>query len=180
MLNDPFSVSFLCIWKYNSFYFIQNNMPGTFKWLITFSASHIILKWYPVLWVAPKFQYNIQIFMWTVRVSRLTAFYEYVFRERSLDFVICLYMPSFDIDVLSQCLMSSLNISTGSFNVASTIGSIKRHVIGGFVRKTEGVLTANISLATLCTNWKVCKRCWTENIHIDRGAPNIWKIEIKR
>ena len=69
--------------------------------------------------------------------------------------MICIYMPSFDINVLCQCLMSSLNFSTGSFNVASTIGSIKRPIIGGFVRKTEGVLTANLSLATLCTNWKV-------------------------
>ena len=44
MLDDPFSVSFLCILEYISLYFIQNSMQVTPKWLISFSASHIILN----------------------------------------------------------------------------------------------------------------------------------------
>ena len=43
-LDDPFWVSFLCILKYISLYFIQNSMQVTSKWLFLLSASHIILK----------------------------------------------------------------------------------------------------------------------------------------
>ena len=52
MLEDPFSVSFLCILGYINLCFFQNSMQVTPKWLIPFSASHIILNWSPVFWAA--------------------------------------------------------------------------------------------------------------------------------
>ena len=44
MLDNPFSVSFLCILEYISLYFTQNSMQVTSNWMTPFSANHIMLK----------------------------------------------------------------------------------------------------------------------------------------
>ena len=70
MLDGPFSVSFLCFLKYISFYFIQNSMQVTSKWLIPFNANHIILNDPQCFGRLAKFQHRTQIFMWMTRVPR--------------------------------------------------------------------------------------------------------------
>ena len=96
MLDNPFPVPSLCKLNHISFCFIQISMRITCKQLIPFRKSNAFWSHPRCFGALGKFQHNIKISVKTVRVSRLSFRFLWLWkykdiRPRSMTWFYCLY-----------------------------------------------------------------------------------------
>ena len=96
MLDNPFPVPSLCKLNHISFCFIQISMKITCKQLIPFRKSNAFWSHPRCFGALGKFQHNIKISVKTVRVSRLSFRFLWLWkykdiRPRSMTWFYCLY-----------------------------------------------------------------------------------------